>query len=121
AGRFRRRLILSDTIFSMDGDSAPLEALATLAARCDAWLVVDEAHAAGVIGPFGRGLAAKLGVRPHVCVGTLGKAFGVCGAYAAGSRTLIEYLTNRARSFIFTTALPPPAPAAPTPAVARAA
>jgi 8-amino-7-oxononanoate synthase len=112
AGRFRRRLILSDTIFSMDGDEAPLAALSDLAARHDAWLLVDEAHAAGVVGPRGRGLAARDGIRPHVTVGTLGKAFGVFGAYVAGSRTLIDYLIQRARSFVFTTALPPPVTAA---------
>ena len=121
AGRFRRRLILSDTIFSMDGDAAPLRALAALATRYDAWLVVDEAHATGVVGPSGRGLAADLGVRPQVCIGTLGKAFGVFGAYVAGSRTLVEYLTNRARSFVFTTALPPPVAAAASTAVELAA
>ena len=112
AGRFRRRLILSDTMFSMDGDEAPLAALAELAQRHDAWLLVDEAHAAGVIGPQGRGLAARENLRPQVIVGTLGKAFGVFGAYAAGSRTLIDYLIQRARSFVFTTALPPPVAAA---------
>ena len=121
AGRFRRRLILSDTMFSMDGDEAPLAALSELAARHDAWLVADEAHAAGVVGPHGRGLAAREGVRPHVIVGTLGKAFGVFGAYVAGSKILIDYLIQRARSFVFTTALPPPVVAAARAAVELAA
>jgi 8-amino-7-oxononanoate synthase len=112
AGHFRRRLIVSDAIFSMDGDEAPLAELAELATRHDAWIILDEAHAAGVVGPAGRGLAARDGIRPHVTIGTLGKAFGVFGAYVAGSRPLVDYLLNRARSFVFTTALPPAVAAA---------
>jgi 8-amino-7-oxononanoate synthase len=121
AGRFRRRIILSDTIFSMDGDEAPLAELAALAERNDAWLLLDEAHAAGVVGPAGRGLAAREGIRPQVTIGTLGKAFGVFGAYVAGSHALIDFLLNRARTFVFTTALPPAVAAAARAAVELAA
>ncbi|HWP65707.1 MAG TPA: 8-amino-7-oxononanoate synthase [Candidatus Limnocylindria bacterium] len=109
-----RRLIVTDSVFSMDGDRAPLAALADLAARHRAVLMVDEAHAAGVLGPRGAGLAEECGLteRIHVHVGTLGKALGSAGAYVAGSRALIDLIVNRARSFIFTTALPPPIVAA---------
>jgi 8-amino-7-oxononanoate synthase len=108
-----RALILTDSLFSMDGDRAPLEELATLARDHDAGLLVDEAHALGVFGPQGRGLCAELGVVPDVLIGTLGKSFGVSGAYAAGSVELVSFLRNRARSFVYSTAPPP--------AVARAA
>jgi 8-amino-7-oxononanoate synthase len=107
-GIYRRRLLLTESLFSMDGDVAPLGALADVAAQHDAILVVDEAHALGVLGPAGRGLAAEAGVAPDVLVGTLGKAFGSSGGFVAGSRSLREYLVNRARTFIFTTAPPPP-------------
>lgn len=117
AASARRRFILTDTVFSMDGDLAPLEHLSAIAARHDAALLVDEAHATGVLGPDGRGLAAALGVKAHIHVGTLGKALGTFGAYVAGSRSLIDFLANRARSFIFTTALPPAIAAAATAAV----
>jgi 8-amino-7-oxononanoate synthase len=103
----RRRFIVTDSVFSMDGDLAPLRELRAVADAHDAALIVDEAHATGVRGPGGRGLAAELGVNPDVHVATFSKAFGGFGAYAAGSRTLVEYLLNRARSFVFTTALPP--------------
>lgn len=102
----RRRFIVSDAVFSMDGDPAPVRELRALADRFGAALVLDEAHAVGVLGPGGRGVAAWRGVRADVHVGTLGKAFGVFGAYVAGSAPLVEYLLNRARSFVFTTALP---------------
>ena len=91
----------------MDGDLAPLRSLRALADEHKASLVVDEAHATGIIGPNGQGLAAELGVAIDVHIATLGKAFGVFGAYVTGSRILIDYLVNRARAFIFTTALPP--------------
>jgi 8-amino-7-oxononanoate synthase len=104
-----RRLIVTDAVFSMDGDCAPLADIVELARRHRAAIVLDEAHAVGVLGPGGAGLAAQLGLTDEVdvMVGTLSKALGAYGAYVAGSRTLIEYLVNRARSFIFTTGLPP--------------
>ena len=110
----RRRLIVTDSIFSMDGDFAPLREIVTLARRFDAATMVDEAHAVGVIGPDGAGLAAELGLQAQIDVqmGTLSKALGAYGAYVAGSRVLIEFLINRARSFIYTTALPAPIAAA---------
>ncbi|MBI5899211.1 MAG: 8-amino-7-oxononanoate synthase [Rhodocyclales bacterium] len=102
-----RKLIVTESVFSMDGDRADLSALAALAERHGALLHVDEAHATGILGPQGRGLAAGVkGV--DVVMGTLGKAFGAFGAYIAGSRALIDWLVNRCSGFIFTTALPPP-------------
>lgn len=104
-----RKLILTESVFSMDGDRADLPVLVQLAERHGAALYVDEAHATGVVGPQGRGLAAEAGLNGGVDVvmGTLGKAFGAFGAYVAGSRTLIDYLANRCSGFIYTTALPP--------------
>ncbi len=104
-----RRLIVTDGVFSMDGDIAPLDDMADLAERYDALLMVDDAHATGVLGQNGRGTAEHFGINGRVTVqmGTLGKAFGSFGAYAAGSKNLIEYLVNRARSYIYSTALPP--------------
>lgn len=102
-----QKVIATDAVFSMDGDWAPLVELRALADRYDAALMVDEAHAVGVLGPSGRGVCAALGVTPDVLVGTLGKAVGSFGAYVAGVRELRELLLNRARSFVFTTALPP--------------
>jgi 8-amino-7-oxononanoate synthase len=105
----RRRLIVTESIFSMDGDEAPLTAIVELAEKFDAIVMVDEAHATGVLGPRGAGVVAKLklGDRVLVQMGTLGKALGGFGAYVAGSRALRELLINRCRSFIFTTSLPP--------------
>jgi 8-amino-7-oxononanoate synthase len=103
----RRRIVVTDSVFSMDGDRAPLPAIATLCREHDAVLMVDEAHAAGVLGPAGRGLAAEAGVVPDIHVGTLSKALGSFGAYVAGEQALLELLLHRARSFVFTTALPP--------------
>lgn len=105
----RRKLIVTETIFSMDGDEAPLTGIVELAEEYDAWVMVDEAHATGIFGASGAGVVAKLGLGDRVLVqmGTLGKALGGFGAYVAGSRALRELLINRCRSFIFTTALPP--------------
>jgi len=105
----RRRLIVTESIFSMDGDEAPLTQLVELTDEYDAMLMVDEAHATGVFDPNGAGIVAKLGLQDRVLVqmGTLGKALGGFGAYVAGSRELCDLLINRCRSFIYTTALPP--------------
>ncbi len=104
-----QRLIVTDSVFSMDGDIAPLAELSRLARRHDAWLMVDEAHATGVFGPHGGGVVEELGLSAaiEIQMGTLGKALGGFGAYVAGSRQLIDWLVNRARSFVYTTALPP--------------
>ena len=105
----RRRLIVSDSVFSMDGDVAPLAGIVDLAHRFDAAVMIDEAHAVGVLGPGGAGLAAALGLQDQIEIqmGTLSKALGSYGAYVAGSARLIELLLNRARGFIFTTGLAP--------------
>jgi len=102
-----RALLLTDSLFSMDGDTAPLRELAQLARSFDAGLLVDEAHALGVLGPNGRGLSSALGVQPDVLVGTLGKSFGVAGAFVAASEDIISLIRNRARSFVYSTAPPP--------------
>jgi 8-amino-7-oxononanoate synthase len=109
-----RVLVVTESIFSMDGDCAPLAEIAKAAGEVDAWLMVDEAHAAGIFGPGGAGVGAELGLSEqiHIHIGTLGKALGSFGAYVAGSRPLIDWLVNRARPFVFTTALPPSAVAA---------
>ncbi len=108
----RRRLVVTDAVFSMDGDRAPLGGLAELAHRHGALLMVDEAHATGVLGPQGRGAGAAEGVTADVHMGTLGKALGSFGAYVVGSTALTELLVNRARSLVYTTALPPAVAAA---------
>jgi 8-amino-7-oxononanoate synthase len=113
-GSFRRKLLVTESVFSMDGDAAPLRDLAALADQHDALFIVDEAHALGVVGPGGRGLAADIGVNPDVLLGTLGKAFGAAGGFVTGSVALRDYLINRARTFIFTTAPPAPVAAAGT-------
>lgn len=105
----RRRLIITDGVFSMDGDIAPLRELASLAEKYDAVLMVDDAHATGVLGENGRGTVEHLGLegRVHIQMGTLGKAMGSLGAYAAANKDVIDYLVNISRSFIYSTSLPP--------------
>ncbi|WP_448508338.1 8-amino-7-oxononanoate synthase [Immundisolibacter sp.] len=105
-----RRLVITDGVFSMDGDLAPLTELAARAQQADAWLMVDDAHGFGVLGPGGAGSAAQTGLGADavpVLMGTLGKALGCFGAFVAGSEALIETLIQHARSYIYTTALPP--------------
>jgi 8-amino-7-oxononanoate synthase len=107
-----RKLIVTDAVFSMDGDIAPLAALRQLADDHNAMLVVDEAHAVGALGPGGRGMCAAAAVVPDLLVGTLGKAFGSFGAYVCASEPVVELLRNSARSFVYTTGLPPAVAAA---------
>ena len=108
-------IVATDGVFSMDGDVGPLDALADVSRSHDAWLVVDDAHGLGVIGATGRGAVEHFGLDAEavpVLVGTLGKAFGSFGAFVAGSSELIELLMQKARSYIYTTALPQPVAAA---------
>jgi 8-amino-7-oxononanoate synthase len=111
--RSGKTLVVTESIFSMDGDRAPLREIVELKDRHGAWLMVDEAHATGMFGARRRGLAEELGVseRIEIQMGTLGKALGAAGGYIAGSRVLVDFLVNRARSFIFSTA-PVPAQSA---------
>ena len=104
-----RKLIVTDSVFSMDGDLAPLPELLALAEAHRAWLLVDDAHGFGVLGPQGRGSLAHFGLgSPRlILMGTLGKAAGVAGAFVAGQREVIEWLINTSRSYIFTTGAPP--------------
>jgi 8-amino-7-oxononanoate synthase len=106
----KRRLIITDSVFSVDGDLAPLAELVALKERFGAALMIDEAHATGVLGARGAGLAEALGLaeRVEIHMGTFSKALGSLGGYVAGDRRLIDYLHNRARSFIYSTALAPP-------------
>jgi len=108
----RRRFIVTDSVFSMDGDLAPLRELLELAEQFDAMVVLDEAHATGVIGEHGRGvtdlLSASAKLERLIKVGTLSKALGAQGGFVVGSRTLIDYLINFARPYVFSTALAPP-------------
>ncbi|MCX6883043.1 MAG: 8-amino-7-oxononanoate synthase [Verrucomicrobia bacterium] len=99
-------LLITESVFSMDGDQAPLRELVALKERYGAWLMVDEAHSAGLFGQRGSGLIEELGLvnQVEIQMGTLGKSLGSAGGYIAGSRTLVDYLINRARSFIFSTA-----------------
>ncbi len=107
--RARRRLVVTDAVFGMDGDAAPLREIVGLCDRHGAMLYLDEAHSTGVLGETGAGLAEALGVtgRIDVLMGTLGKALGSFGAFVAGSRDLTSWLVSRSRTFVFTTALPP--------------
>jgi 8-amino-7-oxononanoate synthase len=106
---YKRKLIVTDAVFSMDGDVAPLREIVALKERYGAALFIDEAHSSGVMGPEGRGLSHQLGISEQVelTMGTFSKAFGVYGAYVAGKREWISYLIHTSRSFIYTTALPP--------------
>jgi 8-amino-7-oxononanoate synthase len=108
----RRRFLITESLFSMDGDVAPLQDLHALARAHDAALIVDEAHAVGCFGPTGSGLCAQCSIQPDVLIGTLGKAIGASGAFVAGTAGLRSFLMNSARTFLFTTALPPPVAAA---------
>jgi 8-amino-7-oxononanoate synthase len=104
------RVIATDGVFSMDGDLAPIGELAGLASRSGTWLMVDDAHGLGVLGSRGQGSLELLGLRASqvpILVGTLGKAFGSFGAFVAGSSDLIEFLIQHARTYVYTTALPP--------------
>ncbi len=106
---FRRLLMITDGVFSMDGDLARLPDLADLADECDGWLMVDDAHGTGVYGESGSGTVEHFGLlgRVPIQMGTLSKACGSVGGFVAGSRSLVELLKNKARSFIYSTALPP--------------
>jgi 8-amino-7-oxononanoate synthase len=114
--RCRRRLIVSDSVFSMDGDLAPVAQLLALAQRTDAVLILDEAHATGVLGSHGRGIADDLpddaAAERLIKIGTLSKALGSQGGFVCGSRRLISFLVNTSRPYIYSTALAPPAAAA---------
>ena len=107
ASRARRRWVITEGYFSMEGDTPDLAALREVCDEEDAALIVDDAHAIGVLGPEGRGCAAAAGVRPDVLVGTLGKALGAQGAFVAASRDVCRWLWNRARPFVFSTGISP--------------
>ncbi|MGY3858319.1 8-amino-7-oxononanoate synthase [Aeromonas intestinalis] len=104
-----RGLIVSEGVFSMDGDQGPWSELARLAAQSHNWLMIDDAHGLGVLGPEGRGTLAAQGVSPdsvHIQMGTFGKAIGVAGAFVGGSRALVDYLVNFARHYVYSTHMP---------------
>jgi len=105
----RRRLVVTDSVFSVDGDAAPLDRIVQACAEYGAWLMVDEAHATGVLGDHGRGLIEVMGLcgRVEIVMGTLSKALGCVGGYVAGCLELADHLRNHARGLIYTTALPP--------------
>lgn len=104
---YTRRFIVTDGVFSMDGTIAPLDQIMKLAKRYNAYVIVDDAHATGVLGERGRGTSEFFGVSPDVVIGTLSKAVGVEGGFVTGSKVLIEFLLNHARTFIFQTSIPP--------------
>jgi len=110
SSKFKRKLIITDGVFSMDGDLAPLPEIVKLADKYSSAIMVDDAHATGILGRGGRGIVEHYGLdgKVEIIMGTLGKALGSFGAYIAGNKILKEYLINKCRSFIFTTALPPP-------------
>ena len=111
----KTRLLVTDGVFSMDGDLAPLPELASAARAAQAWLMVDDAHALGVLGSTGRGSCEHFGLSADdvpVLMGTFGKAFGTFGAFVAGDADLIEFLIQKSRTYIYTTALPPAVAAA---------
>nr|Q8KZM9.1 RecName: Full=Putative 8-amino-7-oxononanoate synthase; Short=AONS; AltName: Full=7-keto-8-amino-pelargonic acid synthase; Short=7-KAP synthase; AltName: Full=8-amino-7-ketopelargonate synthase [Bacillus subtilis subsp. natto]BAC03241.1 8-amino-7-oxononanoate synthase [Bacillus subtilis] len=105
--RYQRRFIVTDGVFSMDGTIVPLDQIISLAKRYHAFVVVDDAHATGVLGDSGRGTSEYFGVYPDIVIGTLSKAVGTEGGFAAGSAVFIDFLLNHARTFIFQTAIPP--------------
>jgi 8-amino-7-oxononanoate synthase len=107
--RARRKLVAVDAVFSMDGDLAPVPELLALCERYDAWLLLDDAHGFGVLGTDGRGILSHYGIAsPRIIyMATLGKAAGVFGAFVAGEAVLVDYLLQKARSYIYTTAVPP--------------
>jgi 7-keto-8-aminopelargonate synthetase-like enzyme len=107
-----RRVVITESLFSMDGDVADVAALADIARSGGASLILDEAHAIGVLGPEGRGIAAAVGVTPDLLIGTAGKALGGFGAFAATSSAVASLLWSKARSFVFSTGLPPAVSAA---------
>ncbi len=111
-GQHRRALIVTEGVFSMDGDLAPLPEIVEAARQYDAWVLVDDAHGTGVLGEGGRGTVSHFGLSGILQMGTLSKALGSLGGYVAGPSAVIELLRNKARSFIYTTALPPASAAA---------
>ena len=104
---YKRRFIVTDGVFSMDGTIAPLDQIILISKQYDAYVIVDDAHATGVLGEKGRGTSEYFGVYPDVVIGTLSKAIGTEGGFVAGSKVLIDFLLNHARTFIFQTAMPP--------------
>ncbi len=108
-GKYRRKLVVTDGVFSMDGDIAPLPEIAEITDKYDALLMVDDAHGEGVLGKGGRGIVDHFGLhgRVHIEIGTLSKAFGVMGGYVAGSKALIEFLKQKGRPFLFSSAVTP--------------
>src|SRR6185437_7901974 len=111
----RTVLLVTDGVFSMDGDIAPLQQLARLATESDAYLLVDDAHGIGVLGAHGKGTLERCGLAADavpLLIGTLGKALGSFGAFVAGDALLMDYLSQHARSYVYTTALPAPVAAA---------